>query len=155
MEAFDWKAINLADLDDPEIVKKRMDKIHREVTHSKQVNKDGSPGFDPGPTQSKQVSVMTALGMSPREISDILLIEDKLLKMYYKRELAGASPYVNLAVAKRALEMAMSGQHPDMTKFWLKSRAGWRETNTVELTGKDGGPIELSGAKAALLGGLD
>jgi hypothetical protein len=97
---------------------------------------------------------MTGLGMKAKQISDILLIEEKLLNTFYKRELAGASPYVNLAVSKKALEMALSGNHPEMTKFWLKTQAGWRETNNVEITGKDGGAIEINSAKATLLQGL-
>lgn len=154
MEKFEWSGINIDDLEDDDKVKARLSKIHNQVVSSEKVNKEGSPGFDPSPTQSKTVSVMTGLGMSPKEISDILLIEEKILKLFYIRELAGASPYVNLAVAKKALEMALSGQHPDMTKFWLKARAGWKETNNVELTGKEGGAIEVSGAKATLMAGI-
>lgn len=154
MEVFDWRNINIEELDNDDEVKARINKIHKEVVGGAKIDKLNSPGFEPTPAQSKSVSVMTGLGMTPAQISDILLIEESLLKVYYKRELAGASPYVNLAVAKKALEMALSGQHPDMTKFWLKTRAGWRETNNVELTGKDGGPIEVSGAKATLMAGL-
>lgn len=154
MDAFNWSSINIPDLEDDVSVKNRLARIHSQVTKSEQVNKHNSPGFDPGPTQSKSISVMTGLGMSPRQISDILLIEEKLLKKFYARELAGAAPYVNLAVSKKALEMALSGQHPDMTKFWLKTQAGWRETSNVEITGKDGGAIEINSAKATLLAGL-
>jgi hypothetical protein len=154
MEVFNWNSINIEELEQDEVVTRRLNEIHKEVVGAAKVDKKNSPGFDPTPTQSKSVSVMTGLGMTPSQISDILVIEESLLKAYYKRELAGASPYVNLAVAKKALEMALSGQHPDMTKFWLKTRAGWRETNNVELTGKDGGPIEVSGAKATLMAGL-
>jgi len=28
--------------------------------------------------------------------------------------------------------------------FWLKTRAGWRETSLYEVSGRDGGPIEVS-----------
>lgn len=153
MEKFDWNAIDIDDLDDEDNINERLKTIHDAVIKSEKVDKYNSPGFEPTTAQSKTVSIMTGLGMSPKEISDILVIEESLLKMYYNRELSGASPYVNLAVAKVALRMALSGQSADMTKFWLKSRAGWRETSNVELTGKDGGPLELSTAKSVLLGG--
>lgn len=28
--------------------------------------------------------------------------------------------------------------------FWLKTRAGWKETSVHEVSGRDGGPIETS-----------
>jgi hypothetical protein len=28
--------------------------------------------------------------------------------------------------------------------FWLKTRAGWKETNVTELTGGDGGPLKVT-----------
>lgn len=154
MEVFSWNSINVSELDNDDVVKRRLADIHHKVTRAEMVDKKNSPGFDPTPAQSKSVSVMTGLGMTPGQISDILLIEEKLLKKFYNRELAGAAPYVNLAVSKKALEMALSGNHPDMTKFWLKTRAGWKETNNIELTGKDGGAIEINSAKATLLEGL-
>ena len=152
MEKFDWKNIDLEELDNDEALNKRLTKLHTEVVG--EVDKYNSPGFDPTPAQARTVSVMKGLGMSTKEIGDILLIEDSLLKLYYKRELSGASPYVNLAVAKVALSMALSGQSADMTKFWLKTQAGWRETNNIELTGANGAPLELTTAKATLLGTL-
>jgi hypothetical protein len=154
MEPFNWNSINVQELEDDASVKNRLSRIHSQVTKAEQVNKLNSPGFDPGPTQSKTICVMTGLGMSIKQISDILLIEEKMLKLFYKRELEGAAPYVNLAVSKKALEMALSGNHPEMTKFWLKTQAGWRETSNVEVTGKDGGAIEINSAKATLLAGL-
>lgn len=154
MEVFNWNSINIEELEQDEVVSRRLNEIHKQVVGAVKVDKKNSPGFEPTPAQSKSVSVMTGLGMTPAQISDILVIEESLLKQFYKRELAGASPYVNLAVSKKALEMALSGNHPDMTKFWLKTRAGWRETNNVEITGKDGGAIEINSAKATLMAGL-
>ena len=37
-----------------------------------------------------------------------------------------------------------------MTKFWLKSRAKWKETSAVEVSGPDGGPMEFTSAKEKL-----
>ena len=42
------------------------------------------------------------------------------------------------------MAMATSGTMPVMTIFWLKVREGWRENDRLEITGKDGGPIEMT-----------
>lgn len=116
-----------------------------------QSNMRGSPGFDPGPDQAKQVEQMAALGMSSGDIGGILCIEQKLLEHYYKYELETASNRINQHVAKVALSMALSGADPDMTKFWLKTRAGWNETKKVELSGAGGGPIEFADVKRRVI----
>jgi hypothetical protein len=47
-----------------------------------QANIKGSPGFDPGAEQAKQVEQMTALGLSVFDIAATLRIEMKLLEKY-------------------------------------------------------------------------
>jgi hypothetical protein len=47
-------------------------------------------------------------------------------------------------VAQSAYEMATSGRHPIMTRFWLQARAQWRTTTRVELVGADGGPLNVA-----------
>lgn len=93
---------------------------------------------------------MSALGLSPREISLVVNVDERVLKNYYSKELNVSKSVANMIVARKALEMAVSGRYPDMTKFWLKSQAKWKETNHVELTGKDGGPVEIGSAREKL-----
>jgi len=117
----------------------------------KEANIKGSPGFEPGPEQAQQVEQMTALGMSPMDISSILRIEPRLLEKFYSYELDTATSRINNQVAKLALQMALSGAMPDMTKFWLKSRAGWKETKVTEITGANGGPVEFAEVKRRMI----
>jgi len=63
-----------------------------------------------------------------------LLSHEGLLTFYYKRELDLGAVMINAKVGAVALKMALSGTDSDMTKFWLKSRAGWKETSVVEKT---------------------
>jgi hypothetical protein len=118
-------------------------------------NLEGSPGFEPGSDQADQVEKMTALGMSPKDIAAILRIEPKLLQKFYKYELETAGERINQAVAKVALQMALGGSNPDMTKFWLKTRAGWKETKVTEVTGAGGGPIQFSEVKQRMLDAIE
>jgi hypothetical protein len=121
----------------------------------KQTDVEGSPGFDPGPEQAQQVEKLTSLGLSVADISATLRIEPKLLKKFYMYELETADKRTNAAVAKVALQLALSGAAPDMTKFWLKTRAGWKETKEVQMTGANGGPIQFAEVKQKMIDLID
>ena len=118
-------------------------------------NMEGSPGFEPGSEQADQVEKMTALGMSAKDIGAILRIEPKLLSKYYKYELETAAERINQQVAKVALQQALGGANPQATQFWLKTRAGWKETKVTELTGAGGGPIQFSEVKQRMLDAIE
>jgi hypothetical protein len=152
-KAIDWDALGLGDYEDPKEAQARLTQLHAELLHEKGISlKPGhnSPGFNPTPAQAREVSVMACLGLEAKDIALVLNVELKLLKKYYAKELTVSNHIPNVMVAKVALEMAMSGRNPDMTKFWLKSRAKWKETAAIELTGKDGGPMETVTAKDRL-----
>ena len=93
---------------------------------------------------------MTALGLDAKEVSLVLNIDPKVLKQFYFRELNISHKISNIMVARKALEMAMCGRFPDMTKFWLKSQAKWKETSAVEVSGPNGGPVEIGSARDKL-----
>jgi hypothetical protein len=150
---FNWEDLNLPEYESPEDAQRRLEQIHKQELARKGVPDKvdpGSPGFKPGPGQSREISVMAALGLSPKEISLVTNIDEKMLKLYYQRELNVSQAIANVVVARKALEMASSGRFPEMTKFWLKSQAKWKETNAIELTGRDGGPVEVSSAREKL-----
>lgn len=110
-----------------------------------------SPGFKPTRGQAVQVEKMRALGLNTREISLVLQIEKSLLEFYYSYELKTAKLRTNVAVAKVALTMALSGADSDMTRFWLKTQAGWKEKDVVEHEGLDAVADEAKAARAKLL----
>lgn len=127
----DWESLDLPEYEDPAATKVRLDAIHRSILEEKGINTKpakNSPGFAPTPYQARQVSVMSALGLDAKDIALVLDIEERLLKLYYTRELKVSHNLANAMVARVALQMAMSGRFPDMTKFWLKSRGGWKES---------------------------
>lgn len=124
---------------------------HRRDWKKKDFNPHNSPGFSPTPVQARQVAKLAALGLSVAEISLILCIEKSLLKFYYDYEIKTSKLRTNASVAKVALEMALDGQHETMTKFWLKSQAGWKERDVVEHEGLDAAADEAKAARAKLL----
>lgn len=112
----------------------------------------GSPGLVGDVEQGKKVACLSALGLDDEQIGAILGIEPKMLRMVFAPILQQASLIANAQVAKVALTQALAGDK-DMVKFWLRSRAGWRETTVVEHTGKV--EHEVSDSRRKLMEGLD
>ena len=150
MGVFNWEDLSLPEYEEPEVTVRRLDDLHASILLSKGVStkpEKNSPGFNPTTAQAREVAVMSCLGMDAKDIALVINVEEKLLKMYYAKELKVSANIANAMVARQALNMAMSGRYPDMTKFWLKSRAKWKETNSMEISGPDGGAMEFSSAK--------
>jgi hypothetical protein len=114
--------------------------------------KSGRPAFVPTPEQRAYVLQMTGMG-APQELicsamrnGDSVGISLDTLKKYFQKELDEGVSQANLKVAGTLFKMAVSGDNIAATIFWLKVRARWRESaTTVELTGKDGEPLNPAG----------
>lgn len=91
-----------------------------------------SIGFAPSVIQARQVASLCGMGMTIDEIAKVMLIDKKLLYFYYKHEIETAVAIVNTKVAHVALKMALAGDSPSSTQFWLKHRANWKETTVIE-----------------------
>jgi len=87
---------------------------------------------------------MAAAGLNNDQMASLL----GMGKAVFDRRMA-EMPDVKEAVAKgrsqaiynvgvSAYQQAISGKVPAMTMFYLKCRAGWKETAVTEITGKDG-----------------
>jgi hypothetical protein len=96
------------------------------------------------PPDLKEVERLGALGLNYRQIADALGIHrDTLIqKRKYSSDFSDAirrgKARANTAVANTAYQLATSGECPQMTQFWLKSQAGWREVNEFEVNDNDG-----------------
>jgi hypothetical protein len=148
----DWESLNLPDFEDPAATKVRLDEIHRQVLKDKGLSivpGKNSPGFAPTEYQSRQVSVMAALGLDAKDIALVLDVEEAMVKLYYRKELRVSHNIANAMVARQALQMAMSGRFPDMTKFWLTHQAKWRPASDKDYT-NDKKVAELDSAKDRL-----
>lgn len=107
---------------------------------------------DPTPHQPteesrRQVSAMVAFGIPQDKIAVIIGCSAPTLRKYYRHEIDIADAKAQSMVAK-FLFSAATGEalrtgatHADCIRsamFWMKTRAGWKETATHELTGRDG-----------------
>ncbi len=93
--------------------------------------------------QRRTVRAMAAFGIPQMEIANVVGISDRTLRKHFREELDKAATEANAKVAEVCFRMATSGTVPAATFFWLKTRAGWRETNRQEHTGADGGAIQV------------
>lgn len=99
------------------------------------------------PTEKTRIEVAALAGFGARaeDIAAYLGISDKTLAKHYKEELKTGSIKANAAIAKTLFNAAKEG-NVSACIFWLKTRAGWRETQSVELSGPDKGPVAVKNA---------
>ena len=80
------------------------------------------------------VAHWVAYGASENFICAALNMRPGKLRQLYGAELDHGEELANMAVAGTAFNMATSGASEQMTKFWLKSRAKWKDGETGEQT---------------------
>jgi hypothetical protein len=100
----------------------------------------------------KTARTLAAVGVPQEGIAAKLGISVDTLTYYYRAELDAGAREANAAVAG-ALYKAATGGNITAQIFWLKTRAGWRETYHVDNTSSDGTmtpttTIKLIGVKA-------
>jgi hypothetical protein len=105
------------------------------------------PRFEATAEQRRTVEAMAAYGISEEEVARTIGdhgIDPKTLRKHFRHQLDIGATKANSAVAQTAYQMATSGKCPAATIFWLKCRAGWKETNVLQHSGPNGGPIQVS-----------
>lgn len=102
----------------------------------------GRPAHKPTEQSRTQVKTLAAVGIRHEDIASKLGISADTLTKYYRQELDEGRIDANAQIGKSLYEQAKTGNTTAMI-FWLKTRAGWKETQVNELVGKDGMPIEF------------
>lgn len=93
------------------------------------------PRFKPTDEQRKQVESMCAYGIPEHAIAELIGIDDKTLRKYFRHELDTATHRANSAVAQSLYQKAL-GNGPQAVAaciFWLRTRARWREHDRVDV----------------------
>ena len=106
------------------------------------------PAFQPTDEDRALVEQLAAFGIPVTSM--MLFVKDKAgkpisertLRKHFAKELDQGELKANVKVAQTLFKKAISGDTTSMI-FWLKTRARWKESpQQVELTGKDGSPVE-------------
>jgi hypothetical protein len=92
-------------------------------------------GHEPDEESREAVAVLAAAGTPQAVIARLLKVSEPTLRKHYRKELDDGLAIANAQVAQTLFRMARSGRVPAATFFWLKTRAGWRETDNLELSG--------------------
>lgn len=86
--------------------------------------------------ETRHIVAMAYLnGCTQDVVAGMMGISVPTLWKHYKKELEFGSDERNAKVAAALFHNAMSGD-VRAQMFWMKTRAGWRETNNLELSGK-------------------
>ena len=109
------------------------------------------PSHHPDPAMRHQVEAMAGYGVPEADIAGVIGIDPKTLRKHYRAELDHGHVKANVRVAENLYRKATGEGREAVVAaiFWLKTRAGWRETNVHEIAGPNGGPVEVNAASSA------
>jgi hypothetical protein len=104
---------------------------------SNENNDVGRPPYIKKDEDSKTVEALAIAGVKQSLIAEILKISEPTLRKNFRRELDTSKARANAIISQALFKKAKDGNVVAQI-FWLKTQAGWKEKNALELTGKDG-----------------
>jgi hypothetical protein len=111
----------------------------------------GRRQFEPTGEQRQYCERMASIGIAQDQIARVLGISANTLRKHFAPQLDAADLRALVAVANNLFQLATRDDYRAVVPciFWLKTRAGWKETSTHELTGANGAPLDLSNVSDA------
>ena len=94
----------------------------------------------------RQVSICMTLGMTRVQIGMLLGVTDDTINKHYAKEIEVGRHSMTANVANNLYNIATDPEHKSTAAaaiFWLKAQGGWRETVRTEVTGADGGALQI------------
>jgi hypothetical protein len=115
--------------------------------------KDGRrpKGTHPNPTLAQTVATMSLAGFTVRQVCEALKVSPETLSEHYDDEMKHGRTRMMTDVVGSLAQRAIAGSDTAAI-FLAKARLGWSDRQQVELTGKDGGPIEIQQRTEILTG---
>jgi hypothetical protein len=94
----------------------------------------GRRSHKPDPTSRRQVEAMAGYGIPEVDIACVLDLDPKTLRKHYRSELDKGHIKATTKVAENLYRKATGEGREAVTAaiFWLKTRAGWKETLVQE-----------------------
>lgn len=86
---------------------------------------------------------MASIGVPQAAIASALGVAEKTLRERFRDELDNGKVKTITKVADSLVRQALAGNITAII-FYLKTQAGWKETDRREITGPDGGPVEVT-----------
>lgn len=104
-----------------------------------------------------EVAALASFGVPQEDVASYIGISHPTLRKHYSDELNLSAIKANATVGKYLFSLASGmalqegathGDCKTAAMFWAKTRMGWRETNALEMSGPNGGPIETQETSA-------
>lgn len=97
------------------------------------------PAHKPTEATRKQVEAMTGYGVPQEAIAEVLGVSVPTLVKHYRSEVDTGVAKANAKVAESLFRKALSDGQGSVAAaiFWMKTRAGWRETTRIVHDGLD------------------
>lgn len=85
----------------------------------------------------QEVRHLVAMGVPLEQLGDFMTprLSVNTVKKYFQWELEHGKLMQNVKMGGVAYAMGISGRHPDMTRFWLRTQAGWSEKVDITVNG--------------------
>ena len=99
--------------------------------------KDGRPAFIPTEDQKFLVTMMSSTGIPHERQAKAIGVNSKTLRKCFKEELQLGRNRAHAEIAGALYKRALDGNVPAQI-FYLKTQAGWREAQRLELNGSEG-----------------
>lgn len=105
----------------------------------------GRPAHDPTPTSRRNVEALAGYGVPEVDIAGVIGIDPKTLRKHYPQELRYGHVKANAKVAENLFRKATGDGRESVIAaiFWMKTRAGWKETSVSELAARGGDPLTV------------
>ena len=83
--------------------------------------------------------MMSGMGIVCEDIARVIGISEPTMRKHYRSELETGFIYANAQVAQSLFRQATDKTKPNVIAaiFWLKTRAGWKEAQSLELGKKE------------------
>ena len=92
----------------------------------------GRKPYQPTDKDRTQIKIMATAGIQQSIIARVMGITGPTLRKYFKEELETSMHLANAQVAAALFESAVKTKNVTAQIFWLKTRAGWKETIAYE-----------------------
>jgi len=100
-------------------------------------NDVGRPPYIKTEDDAKLVEALAIAGVTQSLIAQIVKISEPTLRKNFRTQLDTSKARANAIISQALFKKAKDGNVVAQI-FWLKTQAGWKERNALELTGKDG-----------------
>ena len=99
----------------------------------------------PDAISRRQVEAMAGYGVPESDIAGVIGVDPKTLRKHYRDELKHGHVKANAKVAENLYRKATGeGREAVIAAiFWLKTRAGWKETSVQELSASVDGVLRI------------